>query len=104
MNQIKLPLLMDVPLKFDTFDVGDEQGGGVTGQVRLAGEKTIGMVLKPASVALPDSVNVPLGKLRGFVSVALKVWLALAIKGPVVPDTVIGEPDDGVAVMLKLIV
>jgi|SRR5258708_3888478 hypothetical protein len=71
LNQIKLPLLMGVPLKFDTFDVGVEQGGGVTGQPRLLfGEKVIGIVLNPASVAEPDSVKLPLKGPRGFVSVA----------------------------------
>lgn len=62
---------MGVPLKFDTFDVGVEQGGGVTGQPRLLfGEKVIGIVLNPASVAEPDSVKLPLKGPRGFVSVA----------------------------------
>lgn len=61
LNQMKLPLLIGVPLKFDPFDVFALHlgGGGGVGQVMLLGEKLIDIVLSPTNVAVPEKVRVP---------------------------------------------
>lgn len=61
LNQTKLPLLIGVPLKFDTMVVvaWHSGGGGGVGQVMLLGEKLMLIVFCPSKVAVPEKLTVP---------------------------------------------
>src|SRR5258708_37311271 len=65
-----------------------DEANGDTGQLRLLGEKVIGIVFPPTSVAEPEKLNAPFRGPNGFVSVVLKVPLEEAVKGmkPAMPN------------------
>lgn len=105
LNQMYVPPSIGVPLKFEVLVdcSGHLGGGGEAGQlilsvVLLSAEKIIAIVFSPTSVAEPDAVKVPDRGPNGWVTDALNVPLAGAVKGPMEPVMCSAEPDVGVRV------
>jgi hypothetical protein len=95
LNQIHSPELMGVPLKFDEFvDCAVQGGGGGAPQVRLAGEKLMG-VEDPSSVAVPEKLTVPFKAGNEPMMVSLNVSDLPVLKGI---ELVIGATPEGAIV------
>jgi hypothetical protein len=85
LNQTESPAGIAVPLKFDWMHEVAHGGHGVgvgvgVGQLRVLGEKVMGMVLSPTKVAEPEKVLVPVRGPSGFVIQVLKVPFEGAVK------------------------
>lgn len=102
LNQMKSPPWMGVPFKFAEFVDCAVHGSGGAAQLRLLGEKLIGIVLNPTNVAEPEKVKEPFRGPSGSVRSA-KIALEEAVK-EYESVRVNGVPDVGVAVTVQSIV
>jgi len=91
LNQIHCPESREVPLKFDALpDIAAQTGGGVSPQVRLVGETSMGIVFHPAREAVPEKLKLPF-KVGNEPHTAVSKVLVTAVKGR---KPVIGEPPE----------